>query len=115
MITLQRILPPQVENIAELAKVEDHGVLEPTHIVYNDTAVAGCLSVGSIPMMLAWIGKANSAFDSKKIVDTVENSLRFSGCRYLAIPCGPLSPFFPLMEKAGYTKVYENTLFIKAL
>lgn len=117
MIDIRPITLQQIESVIEQAKLDDHGILAPTHIILKNREIAGCLSVGSIPMMLTWIDtRKNNKFDSARIFQTVEESLKFAGHRFVALPCSPKSPFFPLAEKAGFVRVYENnTLFIKSL
>lgn len=115
MIKLRPIDPKEHELVVQLGAAEQHGIIAPTHIIENGSIV-GCLSVGAIPMVLAWVGKQNNAFESGKVFRQVEDSLRFMGQRFIAIPCVQTSPFHTLAEKAGYVKAYENcSVFIKAL
>lgn len=115
MIKLRPIVPEEYERVVKLGAEEQHGIIAPTHIIENGSIV-GCLSVGAIPMVLAWVGKQNNAFESGRVFRQVEESLRFMGQKFVAIPVVQSSPFHPLMEKAGYVKAYENcSVFIKSL
>lgn len=117
MIKIRPITNIEIEQISEKALADNHGVIAPSHIVEHGTELGGCLSVGTIPLVLTWLNTANMRpLQSAEVFRQVERSLRFNGCRYVAYSCPRQSPFYDLAERAGYVKVVENgALMMKVL
>lgn len=116
MIRVRPITQPEIEVVSKLGLEDNHGIIAPTHVVSKGDVLLGCFSVGSIPLVLPWLDtRMCRKFESARAIQQVEDSLRFVGQKFIAIPCGKESPFYRLAERAGYVKVYDNTLFMKVL
>lgn len=116
MVRVRPITQPEIEVVTKLGLEDDHGIIAPTHVVSDGDVLLGCFSVGSVPLVLPWLDtRLASRFRSAKAFEQVETALRVSGQKYVAIPCGKESPFYRFVERAGYVKIYDNTLFMKVL
>lgn len=116
MVKVRPITPPEIEIVTKLGAEDDHGIIAPTHVVNDGELILGCFSVGSIPLVLPWLDtRVGNVHRSAKAFRQVETALRIAGQKYMAVPCGKESPFYPFVERAGYVKVYDNTLFMKVL
>ncbi len=119
MLLDPRITPYYPEDVAQLeylAKLDDHVVVGPTHVVKKDGELLGYISLGSIPMVLLWMDtKRAKVRDSLCVQNFIENMARNGGARQLCIPCATKSPCRPYMDKLGYTSYGQQDLMIKSI
>lgn len=117
MIQIRPIQSFEIEQVTKLGEKDNHGIIAPTHVVEDNHNFVGCLSVGSIPLVLTWLDtNSMKALGSSRVFQQIEQSLRFNGCRVMAYSCPVQSPFYKFAERAGYTKVVDNgALLMKVL
>lgn len=106
----------EMKSVKDAGVLDDHAIIAPTHVIQKDDTLYGCLSVNAIPLVLPWLNtKLCHKFDSARVMRTVEDSLRMAGQRYMAIPLHSKSPFYGLVERDGYAKFIECSLYMKVL
>lgn len=111
--------PLRPELMAELlakAQEDKHDLVAPTHVVMKGNEVTGYMSINNVPMVLSWLStKAMTGRDSLSIINLAELIVAHMGWRSVCLPVDNDSPFHPLMEKMGYKKLADVTLFAKVL
>lgn len=117
MIQIRPIRSFEIEQITKAGMADDHGIISPTHVVEDGGSFVGCLSVGSIPLVLTWLDtKQVKVLQSQRVFQMIEQSLRFNGCGIVAYSCPTQSPFYQFAERAGYVKVVDKgALLMKVL
>jgi hypothetical protein len=113
------ITPIKATDIDELRKraaLDNHGVWYPTHLIKKDGEISGYVSVCTTPIVNVWLdSKKLVARDSVQLLNTLENVMRMTGRQDYVMPCSPDSPFFPNMQRLGYSVMGENVWFHKDL
>lgn len=114
--TIRRILSPtEVQELCAAAKADDHLVVSPSHILRKNGEVCGYFSA-QVPAVHIWAStKLMTAGDSMASIATMESLMDSAGHSSIIVPCNDQSPFFPLMERMGYTKLWPTVLFYKQL
>jgi hypothetical protein len=103
-----------MQPLLEAAHADNHSVVRPTHIVRKDEGIIGYLSIGVLPTVLLWMDtKRAKVRDSLAVITFYENLVAPSGG--VIIPVQSKSPYYPLMEQAGYEKAGDGTIFLKGL
>lgn len=116
-MTIRRIeTPEELQRLIAAAKEDDHGVFGATHVIVKNDEIVGYLSAGSIPSMIVWLHtQKTDKFDAEKLMEFYENGLRFQGAQFVMVPVPLKSPFHPFMERLGYVKLEDATIFVKGL
>lgn len=105
-------LPQLVQKAAEDA----HFVVSPTHVFVKNDELVGYISLGRIPMIMTWLSTRRvQPIDSVKALRKVEEHSIMSNVPVICIPCATDSPFYPQMEKLGYTEAPLMRFFFKKL
>lgn len=98
----------------ESAKADGHVALAPTHVIWKEGQIVGCVSVASIPLIIPWMHtKLVGPRDSVNVLNATENLLYAAGHQVWAMPCMANSPYFKFMESFGYLNTGLTTLFFK--
>lgn len=91
-----------------------HSCILPTHMVMREGEVVGAFSLGAVPLVTAWQDpKRVGARDSAMLISMVDSLLSGTGRPIWAIPCQKDSPYYAFMERFGFVKAGDATLFIK--
>ena len=105
-----------VQQLIELASSDDHPVMFPTHIIEKDGKITGYMSIFATPIVNVWFdSKSLSVFDTVRAIDQAEAVMRNAGAGEYIVACAETSPVLQIMEKRGYTTVFDTTLFRKVL
>jgi hypothetical protein len=96
------------------AQADNHTVLFPTHVVEKDGTVAGYASICNTPILHVWLDSRRiSPRDSLMLWKRGEQIVKTKGYGSVILPCANTSPFYPLMERQGYSPIIDTTLFGK--
>jgi len=113
---VRRVRQEDMETLTKRAAEDNHVVLKPTHVMEQDGEIVGYLSVGAVPLVLAWTdSKKVKAPASVNALCFVEDVLQAVGADCVCVPCWESSPFFTYMPKFGYQQTITTTLFVKKL
>lgn len=108
-----------VEALNELraaAAGDSHCVMWPTHVLQKDGETVGYVSVCSMPVVNVWVhSQKTSALENVRTLKAVEAALRANGITEYVMPCADDSPFFEKMQRLGFSKIGQTTLFVKRL
>lgn len=109
--------PEHYKSVATAAAADHgHAVLAPTHCLVRDGRIIGYTSIMGMPMVHIWMDtKSATARDSVGGLAQIEAVLRDRGVGDYYMPCQETSPFFPLMQKAGFEPIGTCVLFRKKL
>jgi hypothetical protein len=116
MVTLRPFSGDQAEfqELAELAKEDKHGVFFPTDVVLKGGKKVGWFSIGAVPTGWAWLStKELHVRDTLTAINIVEGVQRRLGSPGLFLPCRKESPFYPYLEKIGYSNGGPYDFFFK--
>lgn len=107
------------ENLAALtqaAMADDHNLLCPTHTVLRDGVIIGSISAIAIPLVTIWAhSKLATPRNTVEIVNAARNIGRMkNNGNPICTICAPASPIRPLMEKMGFVKYGDTTIFVEA-
>jgi len=106
----------ELKYLKQVAADDNHTVLYPTHLVKRAGAIIGYASVCKTPVVQWWAhSEKMKARDSLTIQTQLEAVLRNAGLSNYVMPCAENSPYFDKMEKLGYIKLGNQTLFFKDL
>lgn len=105
-----------LQRLATAAAADQHGVLNPTHVMMKGDQIVGYLSIGGLPVVQCWFDSRHPhAADSIKMIEHGETVCRTQGIGSYAVACADTSPFSKHMERLGYTKLGTTTLWRKEL
>jgi hypothetical protein len=109
-IVLQPIrTPDQQVAVKHAARADGHALLAPTHAVLRDRQVIGYVSILAMPVVHVWMdSNAAGVRDSLSMLAQAEAIVRDRGAKHYYLPCQQESPFFPLLEKAGFVDLGGN-------
>lgn len=108
--------PHRRSELDQVAADDDHFVLYPTHTIDDGDLIVGYASVCATPIVNVWLhSKKVKALNSFRLLSTLEGALRMQGLKEYIMPCSRISPFFPNMERLGYSVLGENVWFHKDL
>lgn len=114
MPVLRTHLPKDQKELERVANDDNHVVIRPSHVVWKEGQIAGCISMGALPLILPWLHtKLISPRDSVNMLNLVEGILRGTGHTEWCMPCVAHSPYFKYMEAFGYINCGLTTLFVK--
>lgn len=102
------------EVLSKVAAADNHSIIAPTFVVEKGPQIVGY--IGTVPSVLIWMDQdRTSVRDSLMVQNFYENMLAGNNAQIIAVPCKNDSPYFPYMEKAGYIRADQVTLFFKNL
>lgn len=103
----------EYKKIVEAAAADNHGTFFPTLAITKGEEVVGYFSIGALPLIMMWLSTVRlNARESMNLLNTME-AVAAKDSRFIAVPCPKDSPFYPLMEKMGYTNKGNYDLFVK--
>lgn len=104
------------KRLFEAAQADHHICIAPTHVMLRGEKIIGYLSLGGMPVVQAWFDtKSGHVLDSLKMIETGEAVFDSQGVKQFMIAVDEASPFYPHMERLGFTPVFKTTLFHKKL
>lgn len=104
----------ELEALERAAAADNHSVLAPTHLVVRGGDIVGYASIGGIPILNVWVDSQRvKARESAYLLNAAENVAAATGVRRILLPCSQESPFHPLIEKLGYTRLGVTSLNVK--
>lgn len=99
--------PDDFARINEAA-AEDNHYMSPTHFVLKDGEIVGCFNIG--PTVHWWMhSKKTRREDSRFAFCALDTLQRQSGLDHYLILCNHDSPYYPVVEEFGFSRVVENT------
>jgi hypothetical protein len=106
----------EFEKLKQAAFDDNHFPLWANYYLRRGETVTGFAGIDSIPFTHLWAHtKHMSAADSFSMLNTIENLLRLKGHKGTIVPLHESSTFNGHLEKAGYTKMFDTTIFYKKL
>lgn len=106
-----------IPTLKKAAEADNHGVIQPTDVVFKGGKMVGYISVNAVPSIIGWMStKECNVHDTKRWMDFWLAKARKLGGKMVFVPIPVNSPCFPFAERLGMTMLSEkNRLFIKAL
>lgn len=112
---VRRIRQDEVSELRRLAAQDDHEVLAPTHVVVKNGCIVGYLSIGAIPTVNVWMSTEHTeARDSIAVLGQLDAIVDHGGIPMYFMPCDEKSPFFKVMDKLGFRKLFKQVLHYKS-
>lgn len=114
--TVRPIRPEDAEAVRAAAAEDGHQLVAPTHVVERDGEIIGALSVGVVPLVLAWGHSTKSRTrDAVHTVSVIENLLALASPAgtVVAIPSVAECPFAGTLQALGYSQHGTVTLNLK--
>lgn len=104
------------EALAAAAKEDAHSVVGATHVITKRGQIVGYASIGSILMLNTWVhSKKVDARDSLEMLNMCENVAAALGQKTICLPVDLKSPFYPHVERLGYTRLGNASFNLKHL
>ncbi len=99
---IEAIKEGDLEAVDELLRGEGHPMVQPTHVLRNDTGITGALAIASCTPIQMFLSKKNTnKLDIlamrrfvKRYCDSISNN-------HLVVQMGPRSPGWDIMNKIG--------------
>lgn len=105
-----------IQAVAAAAAADAHQVIAPTDMVLRGEQVVGYASIGRVPMVHTWVDSRHvRPRESFMLLNFGESIASRQGHESIIVPCWEGSPFSPLMERMGYSKLGTTTLWVKGL
>ena len=106
----------ELQTLERAAKEDNHGVLKPSVSFQRGGHPIGYAGIGTVPMVTYWMDtKQSTVLDSMTAWSFIEGQLHCQGQDLYMIPLRSDSPYFKLMEKAGFVKMDYTHVFAKGL
>lgn len=106
----------EMAELLEAAGKDKHEVVFPSHLVKKDGKTIGYVGVFSMPVLMWWLdSKEGKARDTLELLAQIEDFARSKNVKRYATICSEDSPYFPHMERLGFSKLGETVLFEKEL
>lgn len=105
-VRIRHATQEDLPTLEALAKQDGHGTVFPTHVVEKGEQIIGWLhiGIGMLPVVLVWMDTTRSnSRDSWVVVQFFENAAKDRGALGVMLPCKEDSPFYPFLERLGYT------------
>lgn len=113
-VHLKLMAPADELALRAAAGADGHVVVAPTHVVDRRGEIVGYASIGSARMFFAWLDSQKlGAIESFAAWREAEQLLAKGGGGPVILPCTETSPLRPFVEKMGYQRLGEATLFVK--
>lgn len=106
---LRRVTAQDLEALRAVAAADDHQVVAPTHVAVRrqpdgTETIVGYASIGAIMLVNCWVDSRQvRARESASLLNVVENIAAEKGAQAIALPVAEQSPFYPHIERLGYT------------
>ena len=108
--------PDEYAQLAELTRKENHSMIQPTNTIWKNGQIVGCFGVSVVPIVSTFFSTQHmQARDSVQAINTMEQILFHTGAKGIFVPLNINAPFYPLLEKMGYTKDDNLRCFCKYL
>lgn len=113
-----QIKPPgskeEFDALTAAAKVDNHGVIAPTDVIWRGGKQIGFLSIGAVPTTWAWLSTTDfSARDTREVFNFMEAVARRAAIG-VYVPIPKSSPVHPHMDKLGYFNGGNYDFFFKS-
>ncbi len=106
----------EFEKVVNAAIEDNDNMQYPTHALYKDGKIVGSWCLGGIPLTMHWAhSKLFTARDSIIMNATMDSMMDDRGSSSYLMACNKNSPYHSHMEKFGYKKGWDTTLFYKDL
>ena len=103
--------PEEREALAKAAEADGHITLWPTHLLEKGTEIIGYVGINSMPTVNVWTKTGSvTARESMTMLWGIETMMRDRNMAGYVMPCADNSPYFPFMERLGYTEIGTTTL-----
>jgi hypothetical protein len=106
----------EFEKLKQAAFDDNHFPLWANYFMRRGDQITGFAGIDSVAFTHLWSHtKHMSAADSFSMLNAIENILRLKGHQGMIIPAHNTSTFNGHLEKAGYDKMFDTTIFYKKL
>lgn len=110
------LTPEQHERMRQAGAADNHKTGYFTDAVLRGQEIIGGFGIKAAPHVNWWMHSQKAHLrDSMQVMNTVEYAMRRLGHHELFVPVSKDSPYYPHMERLGYTAVGDYTLFQKGL
>jgi hypothetical protein len=112
------LLPEQLPALKAAAARENHDVVLPTHVVWQDGEMVGYGGIRPCALLTVWLSAEKvKARESFHLFNLAENlAVNLTHQPLLVVPCEQASPFYPLLRRFGYQQISPAiTLNLKAM
>ena len=114
--TFSPITPSELQALVAAAAEDKHTVLFPTHVIRRGEEIVGYLSICATPIVNVWAhSKKVNALQSVRLMHKLDDELKKNGVGTYIMPCSKDSPYYPHMQKLGYSVLGENVWHFKQL
>jgi len=104
----------EFDALDQAAKADNHIALYPTHAVWKSGEIIGYGSINATPMVNVWLHSQKlGPRDSVQLLGVAEALAANAGLSQIIMPCAQNSPFFPMMEKLGFSRLGFTSLNVK--
>jgi hypothetical protein len=106
--------PDLMRELVDAASDDGHCIMYPSHVVKRDEQIIGYGSICVMPVAQCWLhSKFVTPRESLILHRQLDSIVKSTGHNSVITLCTEKSPFYPVMPKLGYTKLFPTTLFIK--
>lgn len=106
----------EVAELVEAAKLDNHALMFPSHIIRKGGRIAGYFSINRTPIINVWLSTTElKARDTVNLFGSMEMLAAESGLTKIIMPCAETSPLYPLMPHMGFANLGKTTINFKNL
>ncbi len=106
----------QFDLAVRLAKMDDHPVIAPTHVVMKEGNQIGYFCINGLPIWFGHLSKElTNPNDTFRLIHHIEESLIDAGNSQVMTLVGTESKLHPKMADLGYGFVGNADIFVKGL
>lgn len=101
--------------MAKAAADDGHHLFAPTHYIYDETAseIVGATNTG--PYVDWWVRTGKGARASLMVLSALDAVQAAAGYNDYRILCSKDSPYYPVIERHGFFRAGEMTLFQRTI
>lgn len=113
-IEVIKIVTPELRaKVSSLAVADDHDCEDADFAVVREGEIIGALSLPKVTAVGVWLdSKEAGVRDSLAVAYIIRGLMSAMGYRKYVIPCSLKSPLYPYLEKCGYLRGQDCTVFV---
>lgn len=114
MIQLLKVTTPELrEAMLRAAEADNHDCRMDNYVVVKEGQIIGSVGLPVLPTVSIWLDSSKvQARDSLELSNMVRGAMGAFGHNLYCVPCEKKSPLYPYLEKVGYVKGNECTMFL---
>jgi hypothetical protein len=113
-IELIKIDTPELrQKVTQLAEADAHDCSDANYAIARNGEIIGSLNLPTVTAVGIWLDSKEAKIqDSVAVAHIIRGMMSAMGYRKYAIPCAKESPLYPYLEKAGYQRAQDCTIFV---